>query len=266
MNPYNQNLMYIFFLIILSQISRKKAQMLLSEKEAELLKWKEMVHKMKRGGSKQFEKSAKTDTSLPVFPNKILPTISSGTTKTFSAASLTGDDKEKIVQLEQKIKELSEVINLQGYTEKALSKKVDFYESSKNNEDVNYEYIKNIFLKYLIFKEHGEEESKRLEQILLDILKVTPQEKESLTKGRSTKGIWGLFYKDTSKEEALASLSTSFVVPPQRKVSRAQTESTFDFRGKGGLNATVIEDFHKNENEDFADLPKIQHPVPLSKK
>ncbi len=239
-------------------MSRKKAQAILNEKEAEISKLKDTIKSLRRLG-KTPEKPGKSDPVLTAFSGSRLNATMVTAATSSSVASLGGDDKAVIAQLEHRIKELTEVITLQSYAEQVLNKKVQHLELTRNKGDINYEYIKNVFLKYLIFKEHGEADAKRMEEILLELLKINKAEKESLDKARESKGFWGLFYKDTAKDEALANLNTSYIVP-RGKLHRAQTEAGLDFHKKASTEAEI---------EDSLDLNSSIHAPPskaLSKK
>ncbi len=151
-------------------------------------------------------------------------------TASSSAASLGGDDKTVIAQLEQSVGELNEVIGLHRYAEQELTKKLRHFESTRSKGDINYEYVKNIFLKYVAFSRNGaKEEVKRLESLMLDLLHVNREEKDSLAKAtegsKTSSYLWGLF--SAPHEPTLANLNASYVAMPP-KFQRSQTETLFD--------------------------------------
>ncbi len=155
-------------------------------------------------------------------------------TASSSGASLGGDDKAVIIQLEQRVAELSEVINMHSQSEQETAKKLRHYEMTRSSGDINYEYIKNIFLKYLAFANNGVVvEAKRLETLMLDLLHVNMEEKASLQKATTSKSyFWGLF--SAPKEAGLANLNASYVAP-NKFLHRAQTESMFEGRRDGDM-------------------------------
>lgn len=132
-----------------------------------------------------------------------------------SAASLDANEKYVIAQLRQQVKNLNEVIAMQSQSEQGLSKRVQYLENSRSKEEINYEYIKNVFLKYLVFRDSNDEEAKRLRDILLDLLRASKQEKETLEKAKNSKGFWKLFTKNGSKDEMLLNLSSSYFARPK---------------------------------------------------
>ena len=211
----------------------------MGERESEISRLKEAVKSLRKI-PKSSEKSSKLDPSTPTKLN-----VTAGTAASSSVASLGGDDKAVIAQLEQRTKELTEVITLQSYAGQTLGRKVQHLEMNRNKGDINYEYIKNIFLRYLIFKEHGETDTKRLEEILLDLLKVNKEEKETLEKAREPNGLlWGLLYRRDSKQEALTNLS--HIVYPTKKMTRVQTEMIMS-------SSMVVKQSDVNEGEDDQD-------------
>jgi hypothetical protein len=135
-----------------------------------------------------------------------------------SAASLDTNEKYVIAQLRQEIRNLKDVIVLQSQTEQGLNKRVQYLESSRSKGEINYEYIKNVFIKYLLFKDNNEEDTKRLCDILLDLLRVNKQEKETIEKARNSKGFWKLFTKNEVKDETLMNLSSPYLVKPHPRL------------------------------------------------
>lgn len=172
--------------------------MLLTQKEAEILKLKRAAKE--RGKGKMADISSdKTGGSL-------------------SAACLDNNDKAVIARLRQEVKELNDIIALQSHSEQSLTKQLQYLKTNRTKEDINYEYIKNIFIKYLIFQDQNAGEANRMKEILLDMLKVTKQEKEALNRAKESKGFWKIFYGDSGKEEALADLNSSFVIRSTQKL------------------------------------------------
>ena len=172
-----------------SKESKKKAQAILNEKEAEISKLKVSIRSSK-GNSKTLIRGERTSD-----PDIIKESLLDRTGKFASEASFEANDRIVIAQLRMHIKELMDIIGMQSNREKELNKKVNYYESNRKKEDVNYEYIKNVFLKYLAYKNNNEEESNRMKEILLDLLSVTKKEKEQLTKYK-TDGLWKFLYDD----------------------------------------------------------------------
>lgn len=197
---------------------------MLAEKDAEILKLKESLRYLRKQGKS---------------PEKVKPdvNVTAGTAASSSAASLFGDEKVAIVQLEQKIGELTEVINLHRLAEQDMSKKLRHFEMSRTKEDVNCEYVRNIFLKYLIFSENGaESDAKRLEKLLLELLHINRQEKEALEKSRANKSsFWNIF---ASNDVSFAELNTSSYVLPA-KLQRAQTEAILEIKKKADTEASA---------------------------
>ena len=169
--------------------SKKKAQAILNEKEAEISKLKVSIRSSK-GNSKTLIRGERTSD-----PDIIKESLLDRTGKFASEASFEANDRIVIAQLRMHIKELMDIIGMQTNREKELSKKVNYYESNRKKEDVNYEYIKNVFLKYLAYKDNNEEESNRMKEILLDLLSVTKKEREQLTKYKAG-GFWKSLYDD----------------------------------------------------------------------
>jgi len=182
--------------------------MLLSKKDEEISKLKEIITSIK-SPLKQ-GKNRLSDSNIPFMSNTLIDRFGSFS----SAASLGADEKYVIAQLKQEICNLKNVIALQSQAEQGLNKRLQYLESSRSKGEINYEYIKNIFLKYLLFKDTNEEDAKKLCDILLDLLKVNKQEKEILEKARNSKGFWKLFKKNEVKAEILMNLSSSYLVKP----------------------------------------------------
>lgn len=172
---------------------------MLSQKEAEILKLKKAIREGKKG------------------INKLPGSMADRSGASLSAACLDNSDKAIIAQLRQEIRNLNEIIALQSHSEQGLSKKLQYLETTRSKGDVNYEYIKNVFLKYLIFKDSSGDEAERLKNLLLDLLNVTKQEKESINKTKDSKGFWNIFSSDTTKEDALTTLNSSYVIRPCSK-------------------------------------------------
>jgi len=170
--------------------------MLLSQKEAEILKLKRAV--------KEARKEKVTDISAGRVGGSL------------SAACLDNSDRAVIARLKQEVKDLNDIIALQSHSEQSLTKQLHQINTNRSKEDINYEYIKNVFLKYLIFQDESKEDANKMKEILLDLLKITKQEKESLNKVKDSKGFWKIFYGDKGKEEALADLNSSYVIRSQR--------------------------------------------------
>lgn len=166
--------------------------MLLSQKETEVLRLKRAVKETRKG--------------------KVADVSGDKMSGSLSAACLDNSDKAIIARLRQEVKELNDIIALQSHSEQSLTKQLQYLKTNRSKEDVNYEYVKNIFLKYLIFQGQNADEANRMKEILMDLLMVTKQEKESLSKARDSKGFWRIFYGDTAKEEALADLNSSYII------------------------------------------------------
>ncbi len=101
----------------------------------------------------------------------------------------------RVGQLEQELAGMVEAMNLQREVEQDLKKKIRLLEKARTKEDVDYEYIKNIFTKYVVFLSHGSAaEAKQMEAFLFDLLHFTKEEKESLEKARQSRsGFLGIF-------------------------------------------------------------------------
>eukprot|EP00826_Nyctotherus_ovalis_P042133 TRINITY_DN4302_c0_g1_i2.p2 TRINITY_DN4302_c0_g1~~TRINITY_DN4302_c0_g1_i2.p2 ORF type:complete len:207 (-),score=69.78 TRINITY_DN4302_c0_g1_i2:16-636(-) len=183
---------------------------MLTKKDEEIAKLKESLASLK-SPLKLKKHSRMSDSSIPFMSSTLVDRYGSFS----SAASLDANEKYVIAQLRQQVKNLNEVIAMQSQTEQGLSKRVQYLENSRSKEEINYEYIKNVFLKYLIFRDSNEEEAKRLRDILLDLLKASKQEKEILEKARSSKSFWKLFTSNRSKDEMLLNLSSSYFAKPK---------------------------------------------------
>lgn len=137
-----------------------------------------------------------------------------------STASLKIEEKElKIMQLETELANLSEVLNLHRQAEQDLNKKLMLLESSKTKENVNFEYFKNVFMKFLVFRSVGSDtEEKQLENILLDLLHLNKQEREELLKATQSKNSFlGLFSLGSNKDPKLTG---SYIVPMSDRFQR----------------------------------------------
>lgn len=91
--------------------------------------------------------------------------------------------------------------------------------SVKDDLATNLEYLKNVFLKYLVYVSRGVNESQNMEKIMLDLLKVTKEEKEELDKVRQKKSIWAsLFSKDNNKNNSniISAMNSSFLQQQQK--------------------------------------------------
>ncbi len=146
------------------------------------------------------------------------------------------------------------MLNLHRQVEQDLNKKLHLLEKTKTKEDVNYEYIKNIFTKYIVFTAHGSAaEAKQMESFLFDLLHYTKEEKENLEKSRRTKGgFLGIFGSGAGTKASIPGITGTYVVPSgptgrsqsvQRPSARskASTETSFykdqgDFSGISSTN------------------------------
>ena len=166
----------------------------------------------------------------------------------------------KISQLERDLANLNEILTLHRQVEQDLNKKLRLLEKSKTKDDVNYEYIKNIFTKYVLFTaKNSAAEARQMEILLFDLLHYTKQEKEDLEKmrqPRTTAGFFSLFSGANNGNDAKASVpgitgsytpqttgrSQSLQRLPQ-KPNKASTESSFNREVPGdftGISSTDL--------------------------
>lgn len=167
-----------------------------------------------------------SDSSLPFMVGTLADRFGSFS----SAASLDSNDKYVIAQLKQQVKELNNVIALQSAAEQELNKRLQYLESSRSKGEINYEYIKNVFLKYLTFKDNKIEDANLLRDILLDLLKVSKHERESLEKENDNKGFWKLFYKSDIKNGVLPVYKSTQLIRPGPKLLTEAIEKIHDER------------------------------------
>ena len=89
---------------------------------------------------------------------------------------------------EEEISNMRMLLDMHVQTEKEMSEKI---KQLSTKETVNVEYIKNIFLKYLLYSKCGRNvEMKMMLGILYDMFKVTAQEKDEIEKGKTGGVIW----------------------------------------------------------------------------
>lgn len=81
--------------------------------------------------------------------------------------------------------------------DQALVKKLNEVEKDKVKETLNYDYIKNVFVKYLVYQANAnEKEAMTLEKVLFTVLKATENDISMIEKARdkNTGGLLSYFY------------------------------------------------------------------------
>jgi len=135
------------------------------------------------------------------------------------------------------------MLNLHRQVEADLKKKVQTLEKAKPKDEINYEYIKNIFTKFLFFTtKNSINEAKQMEILLYDLLHYTKQEKEELDKIRNPKNERGFFsgliskaLGNSSEPESVPGITGNYIpsqnsrraVSVQRGIRKAGTETSF---------------------------------------
>ncbi len=215
----------------------------MSQRETELSKLKETM------------KTVKVVSSSKVTPVIALSAVNKASPK--SKPDTTEKDI-KISQLERDLTNLNEVLNLHRQVEQDLNKKLHILEKSKSKDDINYEYIKNIFTKYVLFlAKNSAVEAKQMESLLFDLLHYTKQEKEDLEKARSgkpTSGLLSIFTRAETKP-SVPGITGSYVAPQPtggrsqsvqrapRTMPKTGTDSSFYHETPGdfsGISSTSI--------------------------
>eukprot|EP01022_Parablepharisma_sp_SALTPOND_P030922 TRINITY_DN777_c0_g1_i1.p1 TRINITY_DN777_c0_g1~~TRINITY_DN777_c0_g1_i1.p1 ORF type:complete len:816 (-),score=60.65 TRINITY_DN777_c0_g1_i1:3194-5641(-) len=153
---------------------------------------------------------------------------------------------------------MNEVLNLHRQVEQDLNRKLRLLEKTKTKDDVNYEYVKNIFTKYVLFvAKNSMAEAKQMETLLLELLHYTKQEKEDLEKARQGKSAGGLFSALTGGlfggKPSVPGITGNYLPPPtggrsqsvQRPMQKpkAGTETSFYHETPGdfsGISSTAI--------------------------
>jgi len=173
-----------------------------------------------------------------------------------SKDSIDNDKDKKIQALERNINNLTEILKLHREIEGDLKKKLHLLENSRS-KDVNYEYIKNIFTKYLLFLAKGSDiEAKQMEILLLDLLHYTKQEKENLEKARqarpSSRGFFSIFSR--GDKESVPGVTGTYAAPTPG--TRAQSVQRLNLKAKPtgelpsrcDLSGYGPEDYYKKSN------------------
>ena len=108
----------------------------------------------------------------------------------------------KVSVLCEEIESLEYIINLHTKTERELNSKVRYLERSKTKEDINYEYFKNVFLKYVSYSGAGaEKDAGQLLEVLFDLLHVNLQDKETVFTPKPPSSLWNYFTNTKNKNK-----------------------------------------------------------------
>ncbi len=163
-------------------------------------------------------------------------TQSASSTPESSASTLPINDKDiRIAQLEKDMANLNEVLQLHRQVEQDLNKKLRAAESSKTKEDINYEYFKNVFIKYLAFLTNGAApEAAQMEALLFNLLHINKAEREELEKARSSKPGWLNFFSRAPTRGPAAGITGSFIPPAPGAPQRSQSVQKHESKRKAG--------------------------------
>ncbi len=161
-----------------------------------------------------------------------------------------------IAQLEKDLGSLNDLLLLHRQIEQDLKNKLRVFETSKSKEDMNCEYMKNVFIKYLAFLANGATaDARQMERLLFDLLQVTKAEREELDKARTSKGsLLAIFSKGT--KGPAAGITGSFIPPPAGVPHRSQSVQKLEGRKKAGTEAG-------NRADISADID-THSPVPIN--
>ena len=204
---------------------------LLAQRELEVTKLKETIKNIRiQAQMQERSRSGPVIALAPVNKTPMSPT--NGTPK----------DVTKIQQLERDLANLNEVLNLHRQVEQDLNKKLRAQEKTKSKEDVNYEYVKNIFMKFLLFSAQGSAaEAKQMESLLYDLLGFTKKEREDLDKARQSKVGFLNFFSNTSQKSSVPGITGSYV-PASGPTQRSQSAQRPAAKAKAGTEASFSQD------------------------